>query len=116
MTGEHTQTELAKMVGLDKTTMVVTLDELEAAGLAKRIPASHDRRARVVSVTKAGRRKVAQGEKIVETIQLDVLESLPAEVRKDFVAALHDLVRDRLSKPAVCSQPVRRRAPRASAA
>ena len=27
-TGDHTQTELAKMVGLDKSTMVVTLDEL----------------------------------------------------------------------------------------
>ena len=30
--GEYTQTALAQAVGLDKTTMVVTLDELEAAG------------------------------------------------------------------------------------
>ena len=40
MTGEYTQTALAQAVGLDKTTMVVTLDELEAAGLAERRPAA----------------------------------------------------------------------------
>jgi DNA-binding MarR family transcriptional regulator len=44
-TGDHTQTELARMVGLDKTTMVVTLDELEAARLAERRATPSDRRA-----------------------------------------------------------------------
>ena len=38
MSGAYTQTELVRMVGVDKTTMVVTLDELEAAGLAERQP------------------------------------------------------------------------------
>jgi MarR family transcriptional regulator, transcriptional regulator for hemolysin len=41
--GELTQIELAKLSDLDKTTMVVTLDELEAAGLAERRPAAADR-------------------------------------------------------------------------
>ena len=49
MTGELTQTEIARMVGLDKTTMVVTVDELEKAGLAERRPSSSDRRARVIA-------------------------------------------------------------------
>jgi MarR family transcriptional regulator, transcriptional regulator for hemolysin len=110
MTGEHTQTEIAQMVGLDKTTMVVTLDELEAAGLAKRIPSSRDRRARVVAVTKAGERKVAQAEKIVEQIHADVLSALPTEERTALLDSLARLVCGRLSKPAQCSQPVRRRA------
>ena len=61
MCGEHTQTEIARLVGLDKTTMVVTVDELEAAGLAERRPSSTDRRARVIAVTDAGKRKVAPG-------------------------------------------------------
>ena len=61
MTGELTQTELAQAVGLDKTTMVVTIDELETAGLAERRPSQTDRRARVIGVTKAGQRKVARG-------------------------------------------------------
>ena len=63
MRGEYTQTELARIVGLDKTTMVVTLDELEAAGLAERRPSATDRRARVVAVTKAGERKVRQADR-----------------------------------------------------
>jgi MarR family transcriptional regulator, transcriptional regulator for hemolysin len=112
LSGDHSQIELAQMVGLDKTTMVVTLDELEAEGLAKRRPSSEDRRARVVQVTKTGERKVAQAEEIVARIQADVLDSLPAEQRKSFVDSLTRLVNDRLSKPAVCAQPVRRRAPR----
>ena len=112
MSGEHTQIELAKLVGLDKTTMVVTLDELESEGLAKRRPSSEDRRARVVEVTAAGKRKVARAKEVVEQIQQDVLTSLPADQRKAFLEALTGLVSDRLSKPAVCAQPVRRRAPR----
>src|SRR3977135_3116777 len=51
MTGSYTQTELARMIGLDKTTRVVTVDELEAAGLAERQPSKTDRRARVIGVT-----------------------------------------------------------------
>src|SRR4051794_7004423 len=77
-TGEHTQTELARMVGLDKTTMVVTLDELEAAGLAERRPSPTDRRARVIAVTKAGARKLRRAEAICDAIRDDVLGVLPA--------------------------------------
>src|SRR5215211_3447477 len=72
MAGDHTQTELARTVGLDKTTMVVTLDELEAAGLAERRPSSADRRARVIAVTKAGERKVRDAEAIAERTTEDV--------------------------------------------
>jgi MarR family transcriptional regulator, transcriptional regulator for hemolysin len=113
MTGEYTQTELAHTVGLDKTTMVVTLDELEAAGLAKRLPASHDRRARVVGVTKAGERNVAEGKRIVSRVQEDVLSTLPQDERDVFVEALARLVRERLSEGVVCKPSVRRREPRA---
>jgi MarR family transcriptional regulator, transcriptional regulator for hemolysin len=111
--GQYTQTELARMVGLDKTTMVVTLDELEAAGLAKRVPASHDRRARVVAVTKAGERKVREAEEIVGRIQDDVLATLPARQREVLMDALRTLVRERLSEGVECSPSVRRREPRA---
>jgi MarR family transcriptional regulator for hemolysin len=109
MTGEFTQTALAQAVGLDKTTMVVTLDELEAAGLAARRPAAGDRRARMVAVTKAGERKVAQGKGIVAGIQAEVLASLPAREREQFVGALARLVGGRLAEPAACQAPVRRR-------
>jgi MarR family transcriptional regulator, transcriptional regulator for hemolysin len=111
--GQYTQTELARMVGLDKTTMVVTVDELEAAGLAKRVPASHDRRARVIAVTKAGERKVREAEEIVGRIQDDVLAALPVRQREVLMEALRTLVRERLSEGVECSPSVRRREPRA---
>jgi MarR family transcriptional regulator, transcriptional regulator for hemolysin len=112
MSGDHTQTELAEMVGLDKTTMVVTVDELEKAGLAERKASSSDRRARVIAVTKAGARKVAEGEELVERIQDDVLATLPASQRKAFLEALGNLVEGRLSEAVPCSPPLRRREPR----
>jgi MarR family transcriptional regulator for hemolysin len=92
MGGEHTQTELARLVGLDKTTMVVTLDELEAGGLAERRPSATDRRARVVAVTEAGERKVRQAEEIAERIQADVLDALPARERQVLIDGLAQLV------------------------
>jgi MarR family transcriptional regulator for hemolysin len=113
MCGPHTQTELARMVGLDKTTMVFTLDELEAAGLAERRPSSKDRRVRVIAVTEAGARKVREAEEITRRIHADVLEALPARDRKVFLDALARLVTGRLSEPVTCAPPVRRRAPRA---
>jgi DNA-binding MarR family transcriptional regulator len=112
-TGEHTQTQLARMVGLDKTTMVVTLDELEAAGLAERRPSKIDRRARVIAVTRAGKRKLREAGKIGDRIRDDVLSVLPASERKVFLGALTRLVAGRLAEPVQCAQPVRRRAPRA---
>jgi MarR family transcriptional regulator for hemolysin len=108
MSGEFTQIELAHAVGLDKTTMVVTLDELEAAGLAKRLPSSHDRRARIVAVTHAGQRKVVKGEEVVERIQSDVLASLPPREQKALVDGLSRLVSERLAEEVECTPSVRR--------
>src|SRR3954447_5204893 len=85
MAGAFTQTELAHAVGLDKTTMVVTVDELELAGLAVRKPSPTDRRAREIEVTKAGRRKVAEGNAIVKRVQKQLLEQLPAAERKALI-------------------------------
>jgi MarR family transcriptional regulator for hemolysin len=46
--GQFSHNELAAECGLDKTTMVVTLDELERAGLAQRQLSATDRRGRIV--------------------------------------------------------------------
>jgi DNA-binding MarR family transcriptional regulator len=111
--GGLTQGELAEMAALDKTTMVVTVDELEKAGLAERRPSATDRRARVIAVTPDGEKVVAQASKVVAGIYEDVLATLPARQREAFVGALVSLVTGRLSTPMECERPVRRRAPRA---
>jgi DNA-binding MarR family transcriptional regulator len=113
LSGEHTQTELAAMVGLDKTTMVGAVDELERAGLAERRLSPEDRRARMVDVTAAGRRKVAEAEKVKQRVQAEVLEELSAREGEALMHALSKLVGGRLAEQAECTPPLRRRAPRA---
>ena len=109
MTGEFTQTEIAKMVGLDKTTMVVTVDELEAAGLAERRPSTTDRRARVIVVTKAGEQLVGEADEVLNRVREDVLGAVASEDREPFLRALETLVCGRLGEPAACAHPPRRR-------
>jgi DNA-binding MarR family transcriptional regulator len=111
MTGSYTQKQLADLVGLDKTTMVVTLDELEAAGLARRAPSPTDRRARVVEVTDAGHHRVASANELSARVQEDVLLSLGIPEARGLLDALSTLVRTRLAEPAACKG-VRRREPR----
>ena len=112
MIGKHTQTELAEIVGLDKTTMVVALDELEKAGLAERHPAPDDRRARIVAVTPAGKRKVAEADKVKERVQAEVLCELSAGQGAALMDGLAKLVEGRLAERAESAPPLRRRTPR----
>jgi len=105
---ELTQSQLAGLCALDKTTMVVTIDELEKAGLAERRLSSTDRRARIIWVTGAGEEIVARGQQIVAGIYDDVLGALPEKEREPFVDALSRLVSGRLGEPVQCEPPVRR--------
>jgi DNA-binding MarR family transcriptional regulator len=50
------QAALAEGIGADKTRIIATLDALQAAGLITREPDPADRRARILSITPAGRR------------------------------------------------------------
>src|SRR5437763_15460167 len=50
------QQEIGATMGIDPSTMVSLIDQLEAAGLAKRRPHATDRRAREVAITPKGRR------------------------------------------------------------
>jgi len=113
MAADYTQIRLAELCGLDKTTMVVTLDELERGGLAERRPSATDRRVRIIAVTAQGAHKVAEAQKVVAEIYDDVLGSLPADEREPFLKALTHLVEGRLSTPVACERPVRRRSPKA---
>ena len=116
MRGEYTQTALAQALGLDKTTMVVTIDALERAGLVERRTSSEDRRARVIAVTEAGAEKIAEGQRIVDQISDDVLSTLSPESRAAFMDGLRRLAAERLCSATPCGKPVRRRAPRSVAA
>ncbi|WP_203705629.1 MarR family winged helix-turn-helix transcriptional regulator [Asanoa iriomotensis] len=105
---ERTQIQLAEIGDMDKTTMVVTVDALEEAGLAERRPSSTDRRARIIAVTDAGARLARRSQEIVDRVHAEALDALPATERKAFLRALERLVGDHLAAPVEAPRPVRR--------
>jgi MarR family transcriptional regulator, transcriptional regulator for hemolysin len=88
--------------------MVVTVDELERAGLAERRPSGTDRRARIIAVTDAGRKVVAEGTRIADGVHRAVLDALPGAERDVLVSALSRLAAGYLAMPAGSDRPVRR--------
>ncbi|SER96849.1 DNA-binding transcriptional regulator, MarR family [Lentzea xinjiangensis] len=107
---DRTQSEIADLIGIDKTTMVVTMDALERAGYAERKPSPSDRRARVIVVTPLGREIVAKADELYEEIVTSVLGSLPGDERDGLVNGLARLVEGRLSAVVPCEKPPRKRA------
>ncbi|MFB9879384.1 MarR family winged helix-turn-helix transcriptional regulator [Planobispora siamensis] len=105
---ERTQIQLAELGDMDKTTMVVTVDALEEAGLAERRPSSTDRRARIIAVTGKGAEVAKRSQEIVDGVHRDALCSLPDDEREVLVRALNRLVTGHLATPAEVPQPVRR--------
>jgi DNA-binding MarR family transcriptional regulator len=84
--GEISQHTLCKGIGMDPSSMVATIDELEAQGLVERRRHPQDRRAH--HVTAKGRSKLAQGRGLVRSAQDDLLAPLDREER----AQLHALL------------------------
>ncbi|MFI7704135.1 MarR family winged helix-turn-helix transcriptional regulator [Nonomuraea sp. NPDC049480] len=105
---ERTQIQLAEIGDMDKTTMVVTVDALEKAGLAERRPSSTDRRARIIAVTDKGREVAERSQKIVDGVHRAALGALPEDEREVLLRAMNRLVQGHLATPAEASATARR--------
>jgi DNA-binding MarR family transcriptional regulator len=82
------QQEIGSAMGIDPSTMVSLIDELEAAGLAKRRPHPADRRAREVAITAKGRRILERGRELAMQVEDDVLQGLTAAERRQLLTLL----------------------------
>jgi DNA-binding MarR family transcriptional regulator len=82
------QQELGSAMGVDPSTMVSLVDQLEAAGLAKRRPRPTDRRAREVAITPRGRRVLGQARRLAVQVEDDVLRGLSGVERRQMLALL----------------------------
>ena len=82
------QQELGSAMGVDPSTMVSLIDELESAGLAKRRPHPTDRRARAVAVTPKGRRVLERARKMAMQVEDEVLRGLTAAERRELLTLL----------------------------
>ncbi|WP_327669281.1 MULTISPECIES: MarR family winged helix-turn-helix transcriptional regulator [unclassified Streptomyces] len=105
---ERTQNQLAEIGDMDKTTMVVTVDALEKAGLAERRPSSADRRARIIAVTEEGARLAARSQEIVDGVHEAALGAFPAKDRETFLRLMNHLVDGHLNTPSPSPSPARR--------
>ena len=110
---ERSQTAIAELAGLDKTTMVVTLDALEVKGYAERRVSSSDRRARVVAVTADGRAVLHRAFAVAGDVIDEVLLPLDDQQRAALVDALEVLTAGSLAKPSHTAPQRRRRVPTA---
>ncbi|GAB2853999.1 hypothetical protein GCM10022221_61960 [Actinocorallia aurea] len=93
---ERTQVQLAEIGDMDKTTMVVTVDALEKAGLAERRASSRDRRARIIAVTDKGAEMARRSQEVVDGVHAAALGELPDEEREVMLRALARLAEGHL--------------------
>ncbi len=82
------QQEIASSMGIDPSTMVSLIDDLERAGLAERRPHPTDRRARAVAITPKGRRLLDRARRMATEVDSEVLRGLTAAERRDLMTLL----------------------------
>src|ERR1700704_602581 len=82
------QQEIGAAMGIDPSTMVSLIDQLETAGLAKRRPHPTDRRAREIAITPKGRRLLERGRRMSAQVEDEVLRGLTAAERRQLLTLL----------------------------
>jgi len=93
------QQEIGSAMGIDPSTMVSLIDELEDAGLAKRRPHPTDRRAREVAITPKGRRLLERGRRMALQVEDEVLQGLTAGERRELLKLLRRALDSAPSQP-----------------
>lgn len=88
------QLQLAGAMGYDKTRLIALLDELEGDGLVRREPDPSDRRARVISLTAAGRKRHAAARRAIAALEDRLLTSVGDADRRRLRRVLSELAAD----------------------
>ena len=87
----RTQAALADAIGADKTRIISILDELQDKGLIERMPDPEDRRARLLAITKDGRRVKEATQAAIQRGEERWLGTLSASDRATFLRVLQEL-------------------------
>jgi DNA-binding MarR family transcriptional regulator len=95
----RTQAALADTVGADKTRIIAVLDDLAARGFISRQPDPADRRARLLSITEAGRRARDTAQAAIQQREEQLLARLTPAQRRGFLDALQTLYRLLIESP-----------------
>ncbi|MGH3170902.1 MAG: MarR family winged helix-turn-helix transcriptional regulator [Trebonia sp.] len=95
----ESQGEIARRMGVDRTTMVALIDELEAKRLVRRRQDPGDRRRNVVELTDSGRSAVSQADDAAVRAEREFLRPLSADEAERFRKSLRVLLGDRPDGP-----------------
>lgn len=87
--GPQSQHALGLQLGIDRTSMVTLIDNLEEMGLVQRQKAPGDRRAYALQLTDDGEAVLADAGKFVIAVEKEIFGQLSAAERRQ----LHDLLR-----------------------
>jgi DNA-binding MarR family transcriptional regulator len=93
------QQELGSALGIDRSTMVSLIDQLESAGLARRRPSATDRRAREIAITPKGRRLLQRARALIARVEDEVLAGLTAEERRELLGLLRRALQSAPAQP-----------------
>lgn len=83
-----TQSALAKAVGIERSTMVATIDSLQAAGLVERNPSPADRRSYALDLSPQGRALIEELKGTVMGQEDDLLQTLSADEKAQLISLL----------------------------
>lgn len=93
------QQELGSALGIDRSTMVSLIDELESAGLARRRPSATDRRARQISITPKGTRLLRKARELISQVEAEILAGLTPVERRELLALLRRALESAPAQP-----------------
>lgn len=94
MYGPSSQRRLIDLTGIDKSTMVRVVDELERGGLVRRERAPRDRRAHSISLTPDGARTLERGRRAGADVGERIFGRLDGGERDRLVALLRRIAED----------------------
>jgi len=85
------QHEAAERLGVDRTTMVALVDDLEAKGLVERHRSLEDRRKNIVQLTEAGEHCLDGAGRLRDNVEREFLAPLGDKLGEQFLRALQIL-------------------------
>src|SRR5579875_784718 len=78
------QQELSRLIGVDPTTVVALVDDLEQLGYVKRSRNRSDRRRHDLLLTAAGRRNLAAAHRVADEVEAEIFSPLTAAERDTY--------------------------------
>jgi DNA-binding MarR family transcriptional regulator len=90
--GPRSQKEIGEMLGIDRTTMVELVDELEKQGIVRRERSPHDRRSYAVTLTTSGKAKQKRAAQAFDAAADDFFSPLSEPEREKLTGMLERLI------------------------